>query len=61
MQKLGVFKIMEDERLELCGFFSNKEDAIAYLEHVKNEITFKYSLAGEYVCIPLLYFKLDRD
>lgn len=61
MEKLGVFKIMEDERLELCGLASSKEEAIAYLERVKNETRFNFALSGEYVCIPMLYFDIQRD
>lgn len=61
MEKLGVFKIMEDEKLQLCGFYDSKEEAIAYLEYVKVETRVNYSLAGEYVCIPMLYFNIQRD
>jgi catabolite regulation protein CreA len=63
MEKLAVFKVMEDERLELCGFFDTKEDALAYLTHVKTEIQTKmqHALSGEYICIPTLYFNINRD
>jgi hypothetical protein len=61
MEKLGVFKIMEDDKLQLCGFYGSKEEAIAYLEYVKTETRLHFALSGEYVCIPMLYFDIQRD
>lgn len=63
MEKLAVFKVMEDERLELCGFFNSKEDAMEYLAYVKNEVmnAMQDSLQGEYICIPTLYFNIKKD
>lgn len=59
MEKLGVFKIVEDG-LECCGFFNNKEDALGYLSEVKKIIdnTLQNNYAGEYVIIPTLYFDI---
>jgi hypothetical protein len=47
MEKLGVFKVVDDV-LECCGFFNSKEDALAYLVEVKKLIdnTLQNSLAG---------------
>jgi len=61
MEKLGVFKIMEDDNLQLCGFYSSKEEALAYLTYVKVEMRVNSALAGEYVLIPMLYFNIQRD
>jgi hypothetical protein len=61
MEKLGVFKIMEDDTLQLCGFYSSKEEALAYLTYVKVETRVNFALAGEYICIPMLHFNIQRD
>jgi hypothetical protein len=62
MEKLGIFKVMEDERLELCGFYNTKEEAIQYLEYVQNEIArnMQHQYEGEYVVIPMLHYDLKR-
>jgi hypothetical protein len=63
MEKLAVFKLMEDDRLELCGFFNSKEEALEYLAYVKGEVmnAMQDSLQGEYICIPALYFHIQKD
>jgi hypothetical protein len=60
MEKLGVFKVVDDV-LECCGFFNSKEDALAYLVEVKKLIdnTLQNALAGEYIIVPTLYFKIN--
>jgi len=59
MEQLGVFKIIDDE-LVLCGYYDNKDDAVAYLKEISNLINQKMqtNLCGEYVILPMLYFEL---
>lgn len=62
MEKLIVFKIEEDNLL-VCGDFNSKEHAIEYLTAVKKMIDFEvqHNLAGEYIVVPALYFKLQVE
>ena len=62
MEKIACFKIMEDERMELCGFYNSREDAIEYLTYVQQEIdkSFQFALEGQYVFLPALYFDIKR-
>ena len=59
MEKLGVFKIIDDEMVN-CGYFDNKEDAVAYLTEISKMINvgMQTYLSGEYVILPMLYFEL---
>lgn len=60
MQRLGVFKIIEDEPV-LCGYFDNQEGVNAYLEEISTMINqgCQTNLIGEYVVIPMLYYELN--
>mgnify|MGYP003635965621 CR=1 FL=1 len=59
MEKLAVFKIGL-ENLVYCASFTNKEDAIKYLEYVKGLIDkdLQTQLQGEYIIVPSIYFNL---
>lgn len=59
MERLSVVKV-ENDTLVLCGYFDTKEDALAYLEYVKNEIkmNMQTQYGGEYLVLPVLYFSL---
>lgn len=61
MQKLGVFKMIDDEPI-LCGYFDNNEDVQEYLKEISKMINtdMQTNLIGEYVVIPMLYFELKR-
>ena len=61
MEKLVVLKIEGDSVL-VCGFFESKEHAIEYLTAVKKMIDdeLQNNLAGEYLCIPALYYHLKQ-
>jgi hypothetical protein len=60
MEKLGVFKIIDDVPT-ICGYFDSKEDAIRYLTEVGKLINtnMQHQLVGEYIIIPTLYFNLQ--
>lgn len=62
MEKLVVFKI-EDDNVLVCGHFDSKEHAIEYLTAVKKMIDYElqHNLAGEYICVPALYFNLQVE
>tara|TARA_Y100000385_G_C13029152_1_gene609913 strand:+ start:173 stop:376 length:204 start_codon:yes stop_codon:yes gene_type:complete len=62
MQKLGVFKMIDDEPV-LCGYFDNQEGAIQYLEEISTMINqgCQTNLIGEYVVIPMLYYELNTN
>jgi hypothetical protein len=59
MEQLGVFKIIDDEMV-LCGYYDNKDDAVAYLKEIGRLINeqMQTNLSGEYVILPMLYFEL---
>ncbi len=61
MQKLGVFKMIDDEPV-LCGYFDNQDQVTEYLEEISKLINdrMQVNLIGEYVVIPMLYFELKR-
>ena len=60
MEKLAVFKIVEDTPM-ICGYFDSKEDAIRYLTEVGKMINhgLQHQLVGEYIVIPALYYNLQ--
>tara|TARA_Y100000389_G_scaffold154491_1_gene155013 strand:+ start:348 stop:551 length:204 start_codon:yes stop_codon:yes gene_type:complete len=62
MQKLGVFKMIDDEPV-LCGYFDNQEGATQYLEEISTMINqgCQTNLIGEYVVIPMLYYELNTN
>jgi len=59
MEKLAVFKIVEDNIL-FCGCFNSQAEATEYLTEVKKLIddTFQTQLVGEYIIMPMLYFNI---
>jgi len=60
MERLAVFKIDKQETMIFCGIFSSKEDAIKYLENVKNLIDnqLQVEFKGEYIIVPTIYFNI---
>lgn len=62
MEKLGIFKIVEDVPT-LCGYYDNKEDALEYLKEVKKMVDYnmQHQLVGEYILVPCLYFNIQRS
>ena len=59
MEKLAVFKI-DGEQLIFCATFSSKDEALKYLEYVRNLIDDKLQsqLKGEYIIMPTIHFNL---
>ena len=60
MERLAVFKIEQGEQIIFCGTFATKDEAIKYLEQVRNLIDEKLQnqFKGEYILVPSLYFNL---
>ena len=61
MQKLALFKLIDDN-LVFCGYFDTQEQIAEYLEEIKKMIDEKvqHQLAGEYLALPSIMYKLER-
>ena len=61
MQKLALFKLIDDTPV-FCGYFDTQEQITEYLAEIKNMIDDKvqHQLAGEYLAIPSIMYKLER-
>ncbi len=53
---------MEDDTLELCGYYNDMDGVDEYFKQVQKHIDHSQQteLEGDYLVIPTLYYKLKR-
>jgi hypothetical protein len=62
VKTLGVFKVMGDDSLVLCGYYEDMEAVLRYFKEVKVAIdhSMQFNLEGDYLVLPVVYFNLKR-
>lgn len=62
VKTLGVFKVMSDDSLVLCGYYEDMEAVLRYFKEVKVAIdrSMQFNLEGDYLVLPVVYFNLKR-
>jgi len=62
VKTLGVFKVMKDDSLVLCGYYEDMDAVMDYFKQVKVAIdrSMQFDLEGDYLVLPVVYFNLKR-